>query len=105
MFEKGSDVKQGNVAETKHAPQCAFSAENHVQMAREFHDLNLDLGRRPACLTIASNSYTHRYLCKNALLNANLQYFPLAPFARSYRVTDEAFYSQNLGMAHLLPFL
>ena len=61
MFEKGSHVKQGNVAETKYTLQCAFSAENHVQMACEFHDLNMDLGQLRVCLTIASNSYTHRY--------------------------------------------
>ena len=64
-------------------------------MAREFRDLNMDLGRFPVCLTIASNSFTRRYLCKNALLNANLQYFPLAPFARSYRITDEAFIAET----------
>ena len=65
MFEKGSDVKQSNVTERKYGPQCAllgvlgmgyiillwhslslpynyFSNKNHIQMAREFHDLNMD---------------------------------------------------------------
>ena len=28
-------------------------------------------------------------------LTAYLQYFPLAPFARSYRVTDEAFIAET----------
>ena len=45
MFEKGSDVKQGNVTETKFGPQCPLSAKNHVQMARELQDLNMDLRR------------------------------------------------------------
>ena len=54
MFEKGNDVKQGNVTETKYDQQCAFSDKIHVQMARDFHDLNMDLRRLPVCLTIAS---------------------------------------------------
>ena len=39
MFEKGSDVKQSNIKETKYGPQCAFSVKDHVQTA---HDLDMD---------------------------------------------------------------
>ena len=42
MFEKGSDVKQCNVTETKYGSECAFSVKNHVQIACKFHDLNMD---------------------------------------------------------------
>ena len=55
MLEKGSDVKQGNVTETKYSPQRAFSVKNHVQTAHKFHDLNMDLRGLSVCLTIASN--------------------------------------------------
>ena len=43
-------------------------AKTHVQTACEFHDLNMGfavLTRLSAQLKIASNSYAHRYLCKN----------------------------------------
>ena len=75
MFEKDSDVKQGNITATKYGLQCTFSAKNHVQMARKFHDLNMDLGRLLVCLTIASNNFTHSYLCKKTgFLIGILQY-------------------------------
>ena len=48
------------------------SAKTHVQTAREFHDLNMGF----CCLNTAfdqsktaSNSYVHRFLCKNICEN------------------------------------
>ena len=45
-----------------------FDTPSYVQMAREsYDDLNMDfvvLGRLPVYLTIAANSYTHRFACK-----------------------------------------
>ena len=49
-------------------PSWGFSSKNHVQTAREFHDLNMDLivlNTAFVHLTMASKSYAHRYLCKN----------------------------------------
>ena len=36
---------------------------------------NMDLSHLPVCLTITSNSYTHRYLCKDMDLNAIKLYY------------------------------
>ena len=43
MLIPGRNILLRNVVQTKPGPSWGFSSKNHVQTAREFHDLNMIL--------------------------------------------------------------
>ena len=68
MLIPDRNVLPRNVMETNFGASWGFSSKHHVHTARKFHCLNMTFVVWTLLLvdwTIASNSYAHRYLCKN----------------------------------------
>ena len=82
MLIPGHNVLPHNVMQTNFGTSWGFSSKNHVQTARESHDSNMVFVFWPLLLvdlTMTSNSYMYRYLCKK-----NNIYLHNYTFIRSY---------------------
>ena len=61
---RGGNIKSHDIMETTSGLSWGFLSKNHVQTAREFHDLNMDcIVWTPllVCSTVASNSFVNRF--------------------------------------------